>query len=400
MPEQHEWLVQLISKYLQQTLTASEQQKLDAWLAERPENRVFLETLADEQQLQEKLQAFHAINRRRLRALTQAKLVDRGLVQPRHSHRIIRWLPYAAAAVLAALVGAWYLNNVSDVNPVPQIANVTPGDIPPGGNKATLTLADGRTIDLSEVQEGIIVGNGITYLDGSSVVSREAGKSEKLGDGKQVGLTTYDLRLTTPKGGTYQITLPDGTKVWLNAASTLKYPSRFESGERRVEIEGEGYFAVAKDKDRPFTVVSRGQEVNVLGTEFNISAYDDDATVKTTLVEGSVQIINLVSNVIRKLAPGQQVSTSGARSDVQTVETDQYVAWKNGVFYFKNTPAIDVMKQIERWYNVEVIYRHGAVPKDTFTGEMGRDVSLQTVLEVLKMSGISFQLVDRKLIIE
>lgn len=391
MPEQHEQLVQLITKHLQQTLTAAERQLLDAWLDERPENRAFLETLEDEQYLQDKLQAYHAINRQRLRSLTQAKLVERGLVQPRHNYRIMRWLPYVAASVLLVLVGMW-LTIGPDAKSEPQTTEIT-GDIPPGGNKATLTLADGSTIDLSEVQEGIIVGDGITYLDGSGVLEQ----------GQEIpyaGLSTIDYRLTTPKGGTYQITLPDGTRVWLNAASTLKYPSRFADAERRVEIEGEGYFAVAKDKARPFTVMSRGQEVNVLGTEFNISAYDDDATVETTLVEGTVQIINLVSNTMHKLLPGQQASTNGAQSNVQTVETDQYVAWKRGIFYFGNTPAVEVMKQIERWYDVEVVYKHGTAPKDTFTGEMERDVSLQTVLEVLKMSGIRFQLVGRKLVIE
>src|SRR5690606_11646560 len=161
-------------------------------------------------------------------------------------------------------------------------------------NRATLTLADGRVVNLSQSQSGIIVGDGITYLDGSTVFGQGAGSTEQ--GTRHKGVTTDNLQLTTPKGGTYQITLADGTKVWLNSASTLRYPSRFDGDERIVEMEGEAYFEVApfsSKSPRPFLVKTENQTLKVLGTHFNVSAYADEEETKTTLVEGAVQIVNL-----------------------------------------------------------------------------------------------------------
>ncbi|GGG76786.1 iron dicitrate transporter FecR [Parapedobacter pyrenivorans] len=314
--------------------------------------------------------------------------------------KFLRWLPYAAAVVLVAGVSIGLY--VSDGQKTSADKFVVE-DIAPGGNRATLTLADGRVVDLSSKQAGIIIANGITYLDGSTV-SPEVGKSEnpegRRFDMEKGSLTTDYYVLNTPRGGTYQVTLPDGTRVWLNAASTLKYPSRFEGRERVVEIEGEGYFSVAKDAERPFRVISRVQEIEVLGTEFNISAYGDENTVTTTLVNGTIAVRNPASNRVAKLSPGQQSTIKGSETLVGQVETSLYTSWRKGVFSFKRTPAQDVMKQLARWYDVEVVYSDGNPPAITFSGEMGRDVSLRTVLEFLELSGIAFRLEGRKLNIE
>lgn len=299
----------------------------------------------------------------------------------------LRWMPYVAAAAMLAFVSVWYFNNDSAENVKTEIA-VAANDIAPGGNRARLTLADGRSIDLSETQSGIVVGNErILYASGAEeLVDLEA---EEI----------IPLVLSTPKGGAYQIVLSDGTKVWLNAASTFKYPSRFDGMERMVEIEGEAYFSVTKDPERPFKVISRGQQIEVLGTEFNISAYADEAGVKTTLVEGSVELLVGTSGERLSLASNEQSLLRGTVISKQQVNVGPYIAWKNGDFRFDNTPLADMMRQMSRWYDVEVIYESD-VPNELFSGTMSRDVTLQTVLELLRISGINYHIQGNKLIIE
>ncbi|HWK98988.1 MAG TPA: FecR domain-containing protein [Parapedobacter sp.] len=304
-----------------------------------------------------------------------------------------RWLPYAAAAVLAfASVSMWVF--FDDVfGPKPKTETLTSTDIGPGGNRATLTLADGRTIDLSEAQPGIVVGDEIRYTDGSNVLDgkTEVPKSDVL----------RLLSLTTPKGGTYQITLPDGTNVWLNAASTLKYPSQFSDDERVVELTGEAYFDVAKTKQQnsknaqkqawPFRVVSKGQRVEVLGTEFNISAYTDDPETKTTLVNGKVKVIvngedisNPLSNV-SYLNPGQQSILRGETIDVNAVDTEPYTAWKDGLIVFNGAEIMTIVRQLERWY--DVTFHVSDWPSGLrLEGELPRNTKLSGVLEALKLN--------------
>src|SRR5690606_11055125 len=250
----------------------------------------------------------------------------------------VRWLPYAAAFAIA-LTAAWFFWGGSDANvPAGNLA-MQSEDIAPGRNRATLSFADGRTIDLNDGKTGIVVGERISYLDGSEVsdIRNLATDIQDNGNCNLSSNTPCLMSLKTPKGGTYQITLPDGTKVWLNAASTLKYPSRFEGDERIVEIEGEGYFSVVRDKGSPFKVISKGQEIEVLGTKFNIAAYPDDHAMKTTLVEGKVKVSSLLQASIESvLIPGQQAVTQGANIEVHTVDIAQYIAWKDGNFHFDN----------------------------------------------------------------
>lgn len=303
------------------------------------------------------------------------------------------WLPYAAALFIAGLIGVWYLHDGLRTQSKAEATTPKSNDVAPGGNRAILTLADGRVVNLSEAQNGIVVGEGITYLDGTTVVGEQENKSA---DGHPL---TRLLTLSTPKGGTYRITLSDGTQIWLNAASTLKYPERFFGNERVVEIEGEAYFSVAKDASKPFKVISSGQEITVVGTQFNISAYIDDTEMKTTLVEGAVRLQVESSGEHIALLPGEQGVLTRGNLRKRSVDPTSSVAWKNGDFYFDNTPFVDMMKQIERWYNVEIVYER-EVPEDKFSGSMSRDVMLQTVLQLLTVSEIKYSLSDKKLIIE
>src|SRR5690606_13084414 len=295
------------------------------------------------------------------------------------------WLPYAAVFI-AVLAGLWWFYDAAqnDLN-VERTAAQT-YDIPPGRNRAMLTLADGRTVDLNEEQKGIVLGDVIRYLDGSSVIEEQA------------DIPGRSRELSTPKGGTYQVDLPDGTHVWLNAASKLSYPERFADLDRTVEIRGEAYFSVAKDKHRPFKIRSRGQEIVVTGTEFNVSAYED-ADVKTTLVDGIVWLRAEISGRKIQLFPGEEGVIQNGNIVKYSVDPAAAVAWKEGNFYFDNTPLDEMMKQIERWYDVEVIYQ-GPVPQERFSGQMSRNITLQTVLQLLKLSEIKYTLSNKQLIIE
>lgn len=376
----------IIARSINGTITPAEQTMLDDWLQDETNQQIYT-AIRSGQSFGDELSKFDGFDVNRGYQRFQASI--------NNSQKGIRFKPWmaAAAAIMMFLAVSVTIYMTTRIDHLPtELISENDYDIPPGGNRATLTLADGRTIILDEARDGIVIGSDeITYNDG---VSLDVLSSEDEGQ-REISF----LELTTPRGGTYQITLSDGTRVWLNAASTMRYPPRFSDGERIVELTGEAYFSVAKNAERPFRVVSAGQEIEVLGTEFNVSAYPDDPEAKTTLVEGVVQIENSKSNDKKKLLPGEQSTIRGTSTDINKVPIAQYIAWKSGMFHFKHTPFVEMMGQIERWYEVELVYRNG-IPKDTFSGRMRRDVSLLTVLDLLKVSEIDFHLDGNKLIIE
>lgn len=397
----------LLSRRLQGITSDEENHLIAKWAAQTPENREVLDRLESEDKLREDLSALFQLvdtaageaRLRRMKAHIQQTINER---RDRNIFRTKRltWWRYVAAAVALVIValGTYYYERQTTLETTAHRQHFV-ADIRPGGNQATLTLADGRTVDLSEAQAGIIVGDGISYLDGSAVLS------EQVNDLKGEAIT--QLKLSTPKGGTYQLTLLDGTKVWLNAASTLKYPSRFNGKERIVELEGEAYFEVSKQpsvvdnrsKVIPFFVKTSTQTVQVLGTQFNVSAYPDELAVKTTLVEGKVLVAPTTDHWRpTAIKPGEQATTRGAAMDIATVDTEQYTAWKDGRFHFRRTPLEDVMRQISRWYDVEVFYQHG-VPKESFTGKVSRSASLTELLDILQLSAVDIRLEGDRLIV-
>lgn len=357
-------LAHLMKKYRQGNCTPEELEQLESW---------YLSLNADAEPL-DPVKLTKATNRVGLRLSSNIKGT------PPMARRLLKGMPYAAAIVVCIGVAMWFLIDQAVTVNQPEAASVI--DVAPGGNKATLTLADGRTITLDESRQGIVVDEGISYSDGGELVADWV---------ELAGRTTIQWQsLSTPQGGMYQITLSDGTRVWLNAASTLTYPDRFESGERVVELEGEAYFDVASAA-MPFRVISRGQTVEVLGTQFNVRTYPEDKPSKTTLVEGSVRLVNSYSNDIRQLKPGQQGVIHGRHTKISEVNVDAYTAWKDGIFYFKNTPPEEAFSQISRWYDVEVEY-DGTFPTTAFYGVIGRDKNLASVLSILKESGLQFEL--------
>lgn len=304
---------------------------------------------------------------------------------PGRTLRLRRWLPYVAAGLILAFAGTWLLLGDKGGNPY-AVADLAT-DVAPGGNKATLTLANGQAIDLSAQETGIIVGaDDITYQDGRSTVA--------LLNGGALAQAPQQLVLSTPKGGTYSIVLPDGTEVWLNAASTLKYPSRFGEDAREVEIVGEAYFAVAKDAKRPFRVISASQTVEVLGTRFNISAYPDEPDTKTTLVEGSVRLSLAqtaeggahTAGQSLLLAPDEQGIVRGGTLTKTDVDVTQHIAWRDGLIVLDHADLAHIIRQLERWYDVEFIPQ-GPLPADVhLSGKLPRNSNLSGIVHALHIN--------------
>jgi transmembrane sensor len=306
------------------------------------------------------------------------------------------WLRYAAAIIILLGIGAFFfLNRPSKKITTPGVVK-SKKDIAPGKDGAILTLEDGRTIVLDSLGNGVIAeqnGTKVVLKNGQLVYDKDGS------DGSAIAYNT----MTTPRGRQFQLVLPDGSKVWMNAASSLRYPTMFTGNERKVEVSGEVYFEVAKNAKMPFRVkVNDETEIEVLGTHFNINAYKNEASISTSLLEGSVKIISGQDNAILK--PGQQgqVYNGAARSPikiVQSVDMEKVMAWKNGVFNFEDATLEEVMRQLERWYDIEVVYEKG-IPKQEFIGKMGRDLNLSEVLRGLEMNKVHFRIEDgRKLVV-
>jgi len=296
-----------------------------------------------------------------------------------------------AAAVAFIALGAWFFMAKQQVSDNKTADIISTNDIVPGKNRATLTLGNGKVITLSEEKSGVVidVSSGLIYYnDGTKVKA----SSEGAFSGAKKMLT-----MSTPKGGAYQVILPDGTKTWLNAASTLKFLEDFSgANQRRVELIGEAYFEVAKDKQHPFIVVSRGQEVEVLGTHFNINSYESEADMRTTLLEGSVKVSYKSNDYL--LTPGMQAKI-GDRVRLSNVDADQVVAWMRGDFNFKDENIQSIMRKISRWYDMDVVYVGNVENKD-FDGTVSRFKNVSEVLKMLELTdAIHFKVEEGRIIV-
>lgn len=313
-------------------------------------------------------------------------------------HKVVpmrRW--WAAAAILLLLAaGSYFLINQNGHQSVHQVTEKSPEqDFAPGGNKAVLTLADGSTIILDSVQNGLLSKQG-----NANVIKLQNGKVayQKERDVHN-GKIEYNT-ISTPRGGQYQLELADGSKVWLNAASSITFPSTFTGNERQVKITGEAYFEVAHNSKMPFRVSVIDIQVKVLGTHFNINAYLDDNDIKTTLLEGSVKVDKGVKSVIIK--PGEQVVIKNGDNKLSVkegVDLGEVIAWKNGFFSFRHSCIKDITKQLSRWYDIQVVYDDD-IENQEFTGKIDRTLKLSEVLRILEKTGVRFKIEEgRKLTI-
>jgi hypothetical protein len=315
--------------------------------------------------------------------------ISRNLPSPQ-TKRILWPRIAAAASLIMCLAFGGYL--LVRKQPVQQIVQNQVNGLVPGGNKAILTLASGRQIILTNARNGKVaeeVNTAINKTADGSVIYHE----------QPVGESTVLLynTMSTPRGGQYHLTLADGTNIWLNSASSIKYPTAFTGNERRVELTGEAYFEVAHNAEKPFRIISNGQMVEVLGTHFNINAYPDEQEIKTTLLQGSVKIRSANQNYL--LQPGQQSTLKNGTVHITTGDTDEAVAWKNGIFHFNDAGIESVMRQLSRWYDVDVKYE-GQIKERTFSGEISRNVNASQILDALSFKKIHYSIDGRTIIIK
>lgn len=380
----------LVTQYLKKSLSETEQAEFQR-LLHTPAHQEALQTAFEE--LAGELD-MDAVQDPELLPLLQAALHSD---KPARRVYFLRRRVWAAASIILALAAGAWLWTVNNKNiPQPDMTARTV-EIAPGKAGAILTLADGSEVLLDSLGNGVIA-----QQNGASVVLTN-GQLAYAPAENIAGEIAFN-RISTPRGRQFQVALPDGTQVWLNAASSIRYPTVFSGKERQVEVTGEAYFEVAKNISMPFRVnVNSKAEITVLGTHFNVNAYDNEKAIATTLLEGSVRVSSggHAQDVI--LRPGEQARVANAATAgikvIANADIDKTIAWKNGLFHFEGATLAEIMRQLERWYDIEVVYEKD-VPDIEFEGEMTKDVSLNGLLVMLGKTDIRFRIEGRKLIVQ
>ncbi|NLU92019.1 FecR family protein [Chitinophaga sp. Ak27] len=367
---------QLIEKYLDGTITPAEEKTLMDWYQHR--NQTDAEWPSDTVDEEETV---------RLRMLMRLhQQMEAPVAAPKTPGRILYYLSAAASVIVILGIAAYFIYPRLHPAPKPAAIAQATNDIGPGSNKAILTLDNGDKVVLEDAKNGVISQQGnaaVNKTDSANLLYNNVA-------GQGTTAVVYNT-ISTPYGGQYQVTLQDGTKVWLNAGSSLRFPTTFPGSERQVQLSGEAYFEVAKDKTKPFLVTvnttsDRSMTVQVLGTHFNINAYPDEQHHITTLLEGSVKVNYDHTNLL--LVPGKEaiLHKISGKMDIKEADTEEAVAWKNGYFLFNNDKIENVMRQISRWYNVEVTYQ-GDVSKKAIGGSLSRYKNVSEILRMLELTG-------------
>jgi transmembrane sensor len=405
MQEHHSEIGEILAKY--PAITAEEEAILKEWAGKNRNQQVYDE-LTDQDHIIWMLETFERMKQEEAESWTKLQNAMRSVPSetaeeaPRR-RMITRWYLTVAASIILVISSVflfkWYSSRQDEVSVPESQAVAKNNDVPPGQFKAKLTLADGSVVVLDTISSNRLVQQGGTTVytrNGQLVYEQKAKHTEVL----------YNT-LTTSKGETYGMVLSDGSKVWLNSQSSLRYPVAFSGNERRVEITGEAYFEVATDfvqkgnksVKQPFKVVVDNMEVEVLGTRFNINAYADEEVIKTTLLEGKVKIVS--DNMSSVLAPGQEAQLKRQTKLLQVMDNadvEQAVAWKNGFFQFSDDDLRTVMRQLARWYDVEVVYQ-GGVGTDTYGGRINRNSKASEVLTLLERNRVHFKIQGKKIIV-
>lgn len=393
----------LITRYFRGLCTPEEKKELSEWILHAADDEDLATELASAWEGYQPDQTAYLLGkdpleRIKIRLIQEIESDDRHPLRAVSHRKPRRWILYSAAAVLVLAVAAYFFlasyKSSFRPNDAPRTA-----DIAPGGNHAILTLANGRSIRLEKAQRGQLAAQG-----NERVIKVDSGLLAFQSSDKAIppsSASTATNTLTTPRGGQYSLLLPDGTRVWLNAASSIKFPTAFGDKERKVTITGEAYFTVSHDARRPFIVEAGNQTITDLGTEFNVNLYkDDDSATITTLVEGAIRVTGPDRSFSKNPLPGQQVRSDnhGVLHLVENADVKDVVAWKNGYFSFDKADLKTIMNQLARWYDIAVRYE-GDIPVKNFGGEIQRSLSLSEVLGIMEQSGLHFSLVGREVII-
>ncbi|SIN87415.1 FecR family protein [Chitinophaga niabensis] len=371
-----EEVISLMEKYAAGSLSAEEEQHFRSWM-EQVSPAEFQSLLNEASHIPAAFKAWQSPSPEFIQRLEQRLDERSGKTK---IFTLTRMVAAASVIVLAVIAAVFYYNREPQARTLAQQEQQP--DVHPGGNRATLQLGDGTVIALDSANEGELTRQGNTRI-----IKLANGQLAYQG-GDEHAVPVFNT-ITTPNGGQYQIELPDGSKAWLNAASSLRFPSYFAGGERVVELEGEGYFEIAANAAQPFRVKIREGVVEVLGTSFNINAYADESAARTTLLQGAVKVHKGTAAMLLK--PGQQaVMSNGTITRLPNADTEQAIAWKNGFFQFDGIGLPELMRQISRWYNLEVKFE-GKIPEREFAGKISRDVNLQDVLKALQINGVNFK---------
>ena len=397
--ETFQHIAELIIKHLKNELSAREVSELQIWISQSDANKALFEQFNDTENLHIELQSFYE-SKNRIWQKIQERLPAAKLVRMNsHRSKVSRWL-VAASIFIAVAFGSYFLvfNRSTDEDKI--VNAVTPsGDVKaPETSRAMITLADGNTVYLDSAVIGQLAMQGniklVKLADGQIVYERFLHQAQ--------GDMPYNT-LTNPRGSkVINMTLADGSRVWLNAGSSVNFPVAFVGKERRVNITGEAYFEVTPNKEMPFIVGKGNLQVQVLGTHFNVNAYDNEANIKVTLLEGSVKVSTtkqLNGSIILKPGHQAQAGAEGNLSVTNNIIVDEVMAWKNGIFKMNNTDIGTIMRQLERWYDVVVVYENG-IPKGTISGEVPRTLNLSQVLTVYEYSGVEFRIEGKKVIVK
>lgn len=385
----------LIDQYFKGTCTPAERNELAVWVSQAPDGQL-REALGDAWEQHVPVitmppEMEERILQQVFTAPSSGEVTDYTREISLHNDTRYRWWAVAAAGLLLLTAAWWWGTDRPAAAPVAETRQQRfKNEVAPGGNKAMLILADGSAIALDSAANGVLSSQG-----GSQVVKLGNGQLAYRPAGAHNGRVLYNT-VRTPRGGTYRLTLPDGTGVWLNAGSSVTYPTAFTGNARPVAVTGEAYFEVTKDAARPFQVTAADMNITVLGTSFNVNAYTDNATRSTTLLEGAVKVTSGASN--HTLKPGQQARLNKTRNTtvISQVDTEEIVAWKNGYFQFTDAGMEEVMQQLEQWYDVKVTYE-GAIPQRSFGGGIQRSLPLTKVLSILEENDVKFRIEGRNI---
>ena len=393
---------ELLNRYLNDSLSVDELQELLAHLQQQENTKEL------QQVIQQALQsnAFKELSDKSRTDIVFQKIMQQAQRGPDRSEpgtdaspgrrKLFIWLPWVAAAavLIGVFIGSYFMfikskpaNKMAVVEKKPAAA----GDRTPGGNKAFLQLADGSLIELDDTDTGMLAQQGNT-----KIVKLNNGQLKYNSTSQKNTQVLYNT-ISTPRGGQYHVILPDGSKVWLNAASSLRFPTSFTGEARNVLLTGEAYFEVAHNKNMPFHVAVNDMKVEVLGTHFNIMSYDNENAISTTLLEGSVKVSSMVNGQWSMLKPGQQAAIHNSQLTIHDdIDAESVIAWKNGMFQFNSADIQTIMRQIERWYDVEVQYK-GPIPQGHYSGIVPRSNNLLKVLRIFEESDLKFSIEGKKL---